>query len=129
MAEDIHSEECKKYQAAREASRAEWAGRWPRYCRTCEGWGGFASSYDPSPSGVALSSGSLPDWDECEACTAKGICGRCGAPNPVDEETLEVSPCSSCGWNTDDGMPEHDGDCGCWYEEEKRLLERYPELR
>lgn len=122
MTEDIHTEQCRRYVAERERARAAWAATWPNHCQTCEGWGGFASSYDPSAAGVALASGSLPDWDECATCTANEICGRCGAPIPVDKETLEVPACSSCGWNFDDGMPPPDDDCGCWYEQEKKLL-------
>jgi len=47
---------------------AEYRKQWPNRCKTCIGWGGATSSYDPSPAGVALSSGSMQEFDPCPDC-------------------------------------------------------------
>lgn len=127
MAEFTHSEQCKQATADREVARARWVAEWPNYCRTCDGWGGAASSYDPSPAGVCLSSGSMEDWDSCPACTDNGICSRCGAESPIDEDAVEAPACAKCGADGTDGMPPPYEDCGCWYEQEKEIEQQLAE--
>jgi hypothetical protein len=34
--------------------------------RSCHGWGGRRYSYDPSPAGVSLASGSICAFDSCK---------------------------------------------------------------
>jgi len=103
--------ECKERTKKAEAAIETWKAKWPNYCRKCEGAGDFCYSFDPSPSGVALSPGWLEDCEPCPNCTEKGICARCGA-NGLNPDTGE-GPCQVCGWNYDDmlqSMPE----CFCW---------------
>jgi hypothetical protein len=110
-----HSPECVAATERAQAARAAWAEKWPNHCAACEGWGGRTSYYDPSPAGVALSAGSMPDFDTCADCTDQGRCGRCGGAVTDD------APCPSCGWNCDDGMPAGpDGPCACVEEEMAR---------
>lgn len=90
---------------------AEWTERWPKHCKNCAGWGGFSSSFDPSPAGVSLSSGTMEDAEPCPECTEKGVCARCGAKG-LNPETGE-GPCSLCGWDYDDGEPSKP-ECFCW---------------
>jgi hypothetical protein len=92
--------------------RAAYIKENPNYCKNCEGWGGFASTYDPSPPGVSLGSGSMQDWDACPECTDAGICPRCGAPYDIDLDT-----CLECDWTSmSPGLPP-EGECLCWAEE------------
>lgn len=87
-----------------EKDRAAWTEKWPSYCRSCEGWGGSHFAYDPSPSGVALSSGHMWDFDPCEAL-GPHQCHRCR--NYALTYEWE-GPCRVCGWNFNDGMPPHE---------------------
>jgi hypothetical protein len=103
-----HSESCLKQQRESEAAREAYRIEWPNHCSHCEGWGGSSVKYDPSPSGVGLSSGYMWDFEPCEHCAGK--CPRCA--NPMEED---ASACSSCGWTLKDGgMPAPVEDCGCW---------------
>jgi hypothetical protein len=88
---------------------------WPEHCTKCEGWGGFWHSFDPSPSGVSLSAGSMMELDPCEDCVVLGKCPRCGLQDDA-EVSDEFEHCRSCDWRWDfsDGMPEYDI-CGCEY--------------
>jgi len=97
----------------------DWKSRWPNYCPDCNGWGGAAERYDPSPTGVALSPGYFYEFEPCPSCTSKNNCGRCGDHlqfDDPDDRTHVV--CRNCGWSPgDDGI--HEGpECFCWIEEE-----------
>lgn len=123
--------------------QARWQARWPNSCSHCEGNGGFYSSYDPSPSGVSLSPGSIMDWDPCPDCTEKGICPRCGNDLPLiaykDDETGEWAvdpdetdankPCLRCGWNPNapDFCPP-EMECWCGYEAEREFWKEHDRL-
>jgi len=90
----------------------EYDAKWPKACRKCSGKGEITYSYDPSPAGVSLSSGSMEDTEPCSACFEANHCPRC-AEELVSAENFEWSKCPTCGWNwagTDgDGAKESDG--------------------
>lgn len=97
--------------AAQEERQASWKMTWPNYCKTCNGNGGTAYSYDPSPAGVSLSAGSMEDFDPCEVCASQGICPRCGKPGLTNEARGDAEtgagPCMFCGWDyAIGGIPE-----------------------
>lgn len=105
-----HTVGCLEREKLALAAREEYTGKWPNFCKKCRGWGGFASTYDPSPAGVSLSPGFMYDFDVCPACVEEGICPRCGEQS-LDEEG---NVCSSCGWTSDDeGLPPMH-ECFCW---------------
>lgn len=82
----FHTDECEAANARLRAEREAWEKRWPNYCRECEGFGGRTYSYDPSPAGVSLSSGTMQDFDPCEACGEHDLCPRCMKPLPDRKE-------------------------------------------
>lgn len=105
----------------------DWVKAHPNYCRHCGGVGAFFSIYDPSPSGVSLSPGSMTDVDPCPECAEKGICAECGQQmfNPEDpNHDWEPATCPHCGFEEEKatGMPQWDGPCIC---EEQRIQEEY----
>jgi hypothetical protein len=77
----------------------EWKVKWPHHCEACGGWGQSATYYDnhgvPGPG--------EPCSDPCEAIDDLRICHRCSAPGLSEDGE---GPCSECGWNFDDGVPE-----------------------
>lgn len=96
-----HSPTCIEAFARHGLAMVTFAVKWPDYCRSCEGWGYFSHSYDPSPAGVSLGSGFMVEADPCDACTGADphpFCARCHA---VNDQWLEGedSPCTACGWN------------------------------
>lgn len=123
----IHSPECIATDKKMEEEQKEWIAKWPNYCRNCKGWGGFMSHYDPSPSGVSLSSGYMEDFDTCIVCADNFLCSRCMTKNPAWEEGNET-PCINCGWDPyypDALPPDPSGPCSCELEYEKRLQEEW----
>ena len=110
-----HTPECAAAQAANIAAQDAWRARWPNACKSCQGAGGKAFRYDPSPAGIGLSPGYMWDFDPCPAC--EGRCPRCGQPAPHDADV----PCPACGWNygkgKDDACPEPIEECWCFDEE------------
>jgi hypothetical protein len=81
---EYHTKSCIELGISLACARAAYAEQWPNYCRTCEGYGGFVSTYDPSPAGVSLSPGWMEDFDPC-TCQTDGDwweakCPRCGVP-------------------------------------------------
>ena len=99
---------------------------YPNYCKSCNGWGGNYSRYDPSPSGISLGSGYMLDYEPCEDCVEKGICPRCGKVSDNIITALsdgDCGVCEHCGWSMEethvDGIPD-EPECYCdYYEEEK----------
>jgi hypothetical protein len=67
-------------------NRSEYLKRYPNYCKSCEGWGGFKKLDRP------------PYLWHCNDCIKKGLCPRCGEAslNPLFK-------CTLCGWDPDDG--------------------------
>lgn len=115
-----HDERCLAQQASVQRAQNDYDAAWPAYCAECNGWGGYYSQYDPSPSGVSLSSGSITDFTPCESCLGNGICPRCGQMGWAGEEAGE-KPCVSCRWiEGEAGRPIWDGMCVC---EEIKLRE------
>lgn len=107
------TEECKKAFEKYQQVVAEYFRKWPNHCSECRGWGGFFSTYDPSPAGVSLGSGFYEDFDPCVMCVEDGTCPRC-AGILEDIENFEL-PCPHCGFEFDgstDGQPP-DFECHC----------------
>jgi hypothetical protein len=69
----------------------EYGGKYPRYCKSCKGWGLFITA---SPD--------IYFW-ECE-CVKQRQCPRCGSEKALDE----MYKCVKCGWDvcdSDRGLP------------------------
>lgn len=116
-----HTYDCLVLSASRQLQINAYKLLWPDRCDHCKGAGIFFSTYDPSPSGVALSPGSMEEWDPCHVCLDIGRCPRC-ATRPLSdvmrESLVEDGFCSFCGW-TSDGNATHEPppyECNCWYE-------------
>lgn len=116
MTDIQHTQGCIEQGIRRAIEITAWKEKWPSHCKSCGGWGGIGSTFDPSPAGVSLSPGVMYDWDPCEQCSNEGICGRCGEAT----DTFGDAPCQHCGWNWGQGdqdgcPPEHK--CYCWENE------------
>jgi hypothetical protein len=131
MKKPLHDPDCQKAIDTAKANIEEWLKRWPKHCTKCDGWGGFFSTYDPSPSGVSLSPGYMDDYEPCD-CIEECSCPRCGKRVPFgyahpekDGEFIDV--CSYCGWDSrkPDGKPS-EPECWCWM---RRMDEEYLEER
>lgn len=93
-------------------SRAEWALKYPNYCEECDGLGEVSYDDDPSPTGVALSTGHITFTDDC-TCIQSGLCPRCGegftiSADPEDVLVADDVVCDHCGWrrgHPEDAMP------------------------
>lgn len=105
-----HSTECQAAMTARTNETVAYLRAWPDHCRRCHGWGGFHSTYDPSPDS-GLSPGSMADFDTCPDCYDKGLCPRCLAPRTDDHDDAHCQACSWDEWT--DGCPEP-AECCCW---------------
>jgi hypothetical protein len=108
-----HTKECDTAGMAQDAARERWKAAWPDYCSVCEGRGGthYAGYFD-----YKAGAGEPPSFDPCEACVCQGRCARCQSALS-DQETGE-GPCTACGWNYDDELPEP-YDCDCWLSAEQ----------
>jgi hypothetical protein len=107
----VHEKDCFNSQVRANMQRVGYILRWPKFCRNCGGYGNHYSHYDPSPSGVGLSSGYMVDADPCQQCSDRGICPRC-ADDGFDAETGDH--CEECGWTIEsEGVPEP-WECSCW---------------
>jgi hypothetical protein len=114
-----HSKECIEFTAKSIQHQLDFLTKHPHYCKHCNGWGGHASTYDPSPAGVCLSAGSFGDFDPCRHC--EGKCPVCADPLDDDEEH-----CTNCDTTRgQDGIPDPP-ECLCWMEEEN---EYYADLQ
>jgi hypothetical protein len=113
-----HDEACCRLQARQESERRAYAAAWPRACKSCHAAGGFSSTYDPSPSGVHLGGGEMPEYDPCEKCAApakgKPTCPRCGRSSRTMMSEDEQS-CSLCGHADGCLLPPQPDECGCAY--------------
>lgn len=76
---------------------AEWVKKWPNYCKTCKGWGGFGYTQSHGP-GL-----NEQMFDVCDAPEKSETCHRCGQDG-LDADAN--GPCKHCGWNFDDGLQE-----------------------
>ena len=125
-----HTAQCQRQHTFFQVERARYAGRWPRYCRTCNGEGFIWYTYDPSPAGVSLAPGSMEDCDPCPDCVEKGICPRCGEQVWTEEAWDDTEPvvCPLCGWDETkpDSLPP-EGECYCWVEWERKAWADWPE--
>lgn len=112
-----HTQACLSDFEQYERAKAKYEKRWPNYCRQCGGAGGHWYSFDPSPAGVSLASGTMEDFDPCSECAeGKGVCPRCGEKMHEDW-WQDDEPCPRCGWNwchdEGDALPELP-ECWCW---------------
>jgi hypothetical protein len=114
MSEWKHTDACNERTRKINEKNQKYAETYPNYCKVCSGCGGSSYSYDPSPSGVSLGSGSMEDFEPCEHCVMQGNCPRCGSLIwDMSEEGFFV--CPVCGLNDEspDGLIP-DEDCGCY---------------
>lgn len=97
----VHSAACQSILQTHVKTLNLFDNLFPNYCQKCKGWGGFACSYDPSPSGVSLGSGQMFDVDPCEDCEGgdPAFCALCRAP--LDDQFERT-----CGHKGIDGKPE-----------------------
>lgn len=121
-----HTEQCRRFFATYDQEVREFKSRFPAYCRTCKGWGASFGTYDPSPSGVSLSAGSMPDVEPCPDCVDNGRCPRCGKQLlSADQLDTGVGPesCPDCGWHWSGrdgtGGISEPPECTCWHEQEQ----------
>ena len=116
-----HTEQCEEDRVRIEKVREEYVKQWPNYCRRCNGWGGFGSTYDPSPAGVSLGSGSMEDFDPCPDCGEKNLCSRCGWG--VDFSNA-IETCPHCGakFMGAIGIPRHE--CYCYEIEAQNMIDK-----
>lgn len=110
MAETLeHSEACIQQFAQYDTAVVTFWQKYPGACRTCQGWGGQGSSYDPSPAGVSLSPGSMYDFDPCPDCEgneALPLCALCG-------QICAEGGARLCACPSDTGIPSAP-ECFCW---------------
>lgn len=117
-----HTFGCLREQATRELERRAYRMLWPCRCSTCYGVGGKWDAYDPSPAGIALSPGSILDWDPCLDCLDLGVCPRCAHKYDVESDgfyaLIEDNECVHCKWkwDRDETHEPPPYECGCWYE-------------
>lgn len=107
MAEQQHTKECTEAQEKWKQEVTEYEKKYPNYCKACDGYGGEATKYDPSPPGVGLSPGYMTDFCPCPECLEKDKCPQCGG-NIYGEDV-----CPDCGWEFGQGKPEQP-ECYCW---------------
>lgn len=116
-----HTPECLAATARAQQEIETYKKQWPNHCQKCHGWGGFYSTYDPSPAGVSLGSGCMEDFDPCDACETGDDafpykCSRCGEHLPEHPVRGDPPPCPKCGWdwghNKGDALPEQT-ECIC----------------
>lgn len=117
---------------------AIYDNEWPDHCKACDGAGKFEDTYDPSPAGVSLGSGTITDVAICDECVQDFPmrCPRCGGTwvygdadnydDIVDDIVSNEKPCSRCGWNwakTPGDWRPQEPECFCWYEDSKLIDE------
>jgi hypothetical protein len=106
-----HTQECIEAFAKYEKELFEFSAKYPNYCRECNAFGGGYQSFDPSPAGVALSSGHLLDYAPCQKCD--GYCPLCG--RLLDDEEYDNGHCLRCGWDWESGpFAPPEPECYCW---------------
>lgn len=116
-----HSQLCRQDREKYERLVKEFKDKYPDYCETCQGWGFFEETYDPSPPGVSLSPGYLTDREPCPDCQEEGLCPRCKAPI-----TGRELYCEECDWHWhDSGMPMAP-ECSCWHTRPYTIVRRIP---
>lgn len=110
-----HSASCQKRQQQVEVKAMLYESDWPRYCRTCKGYGKFDFTENGAPHGEGF--WAMPMSEPCEDCTDLGVCPRCGQDGLTSEDRGDKDtgsgPCKFCGWDYGDaGLPEYE----CWGE-------------
>lgn len=109
-----HTTECRRTFEEYERKRSDYAALHPKHCRHCHGWGGFRSTYDPSPAGVSLSHGTMEDFDLCDECEGADppICAVCATPMVENEGLGEWERACKCPY--DRGEPP-EPECACFW--------------
>lgn len=93
MQGETHTPACREFQEylkTKEAAYHAWMAHWTQHCPSCGGQGRFDDS-DPSVG--------MYGWVDCEDCTAKGFCPRCGRASLVPDGDSYTGPCGYCGFN------------------------------
>jgi len=111
-----HSKSCRTRFVDAIARAGSYAIAHPRFCRECHGNGFLIDTYDPSPHGVSLGSGSLDAFETCHDCVDANKCPRCSAPLDRLAER-----CTHCTWDFErqndpeciDFYPDHWPECDC----------------
>lgn len=95
-----HSIECQIDQANHTLAEFIYEQKWPKYCRSCFGWGGRAT-YDNRPTFMAPEP---PGFDECMSCVANDVCPRCGEENAFCTDVGDFdNECCHCKFRLDGG--------------------------
>jgi len=120
-----HTQECNERQFKHLTDVAKFEAAHPKYCKHCNGWGMFFSTYDPSPAGVGLSPGTMTDSNPCPACVDNNLCPLCASELTGEwgeEDNLMRCSNPECNWNelVEDGLPEAP-ECLCWEEQQEDL--------
>lgn len=105
MNEEAYMEEWERQeQAAYEQYKRDYdaaKAKYPNACTNCGGAGVCYSTYDPSPAGVSLGSGTMTDCDICDTCVGNDKCPVCGKEGLTFHETKteDYCTCPHCGWD------------------------------
>lgn len=121
-----HTDYCTTSCISHQKEVEEFEKNHPNYCRHCDGWGVYFSTYDPSPSGVSLSPGTMLDCDVCPECVDKNLCPLCMIETvPVVGHEDNERVCLTCNWKEDNENHEglSDGpECHCYLENVVELV-------
>jgi hypothetical protein len=124
----VHAAECLKNQAQDQKALRAYLAKWPKYCRHCNGNGGYEipqTRWEPA------------DYDFCGRCIEQGHCPRCAQPLPANAFDVQWIYCDICDWlesTTPDAPIDWitQGDaCECEWSRDRdaeRLLRRLPAL-
>lgn len=106
-----HTKECIDLTEKQEQLHAEWVAKYPNYCQSCYGVGGFhfpSTQWEPD------------SYDICK-CHEDLKCSRCATPMPEEIFENDKKPFPCCGWfwgkNFDDFYPSSGDPCSCGQEE------------
>lgn len=104
-----HSQKCIEQNERINQQWKELKSKYPHLCCKCNGYGYLSYTYDPSPSGVGLSSGFMTDYESCPECLEVGKCPVCSS-EIIDDE----NKCSACGWDAQTWQSPPNSECICW---------------
>lgn len=101
------TEQCLKNQTKYKKVLASFLAKYPLFCHSCGGYGYTVYQYDPSPTGISLSSGHMEDVEVCPDCeeSERSACALCGKLMENDQRV--------CGCPENTGVPQ-EPECWCW---------------
>jgi len=79
MSEKVHTPDC----LAAQKAAAEYRARFPKYCKSCQGWGGYII---PGVWRTWNGDGTPDEYTVCPDCEGQDLCPRCGAKRVFHEE-------------------------------------------